>query len=74
MFFSRIVEIGDLVFVIGAIDELNFGMGFLEGKSPEGERHNKTSLNGYVIFYYDIFVSVNYSPGKVPIKKIYKQK
>jgi hypothetical protein len=28
MFLSRIIAIGDPVFVIGAIDKLNFGMGF----------------------------------------------
>jgi hypothetical protein len=36
-------------------DELNFGMGFLEGESPEGERHDITSLNRYAIIYHDIF-------------------
>jgi hypothetical protein len=34
MFFSRIIEIRDLVFVIGAVDEFDFGMGFPEGEGP----------------------------------------
>jgi hypothetical protein len=39
MFFHLVAGIGDLVFEIGAVDELNFGMRFLEGDSPWGKGH-----------------------------------
>jgi hypothetical protein len=59
-FFGRVICIGNLVFIIAAVDAFDFGMRLSERKSPEGKRHGITSLIRDVIPYHALFHKSRY--------------